>query len=327
VDVEFHYYIIHYLSREAGFSPEEAQIIAFSSEFVDSNIISYTIETERGHFKLHPTQNYGFWDESFPREAYIPFHFFPGDPEFSGLKRKDGKKNIFSCSPHSRNVKELLIRGLKTRNLYRVGIALHTYADCYAHQNFSGIMEDWNQIDEASLIPAIGHAQALGFPDNLGGVWNDPRLSEDGGRVLNRRRFLKAARMIYRYLCTYNKRSFDDEDLVLMKLEEFWGPDGREKEKQERIYDLIIDGNMTKYDRTLWLKEAFTYNNDFEDESMFTGYSKLLWLKDAILHRSSLIEKQAVKAKPGFYSSNLYNWSGAASEHLKEAQDILKHIL
>ena len=48
-------------------------------------------------------------------------------------------------------VKKLLIEGLKTRNLYRVGIAIHTYTDSWAHQNFSGLDEEWNTTESSSL--------------------------------------------------------------------------------------------------------------------------------------------------------------------------------
>ena len=74
MNIEFHYYHIHYLSLRAGFSEEDAFIIAYSSQYTDSNIISYKINTEKGQYDTLVTQNYGWWNESFPLKVYIPFH-------------------------------------------------------------------------------------------------------------------------------------------------------------------------------------------------------------------------------------------------------------
>ena len=64
MNIEFHYYIIHFLANQAGFPEEEAQLIAYSSQFVDHNIVSYRIEIAGKYYSTFPTQNYGFWDES-----------------------------------------------------------------------------------------------------------------------------------------------------------------------------------------------------------------------------------------------------------------------
>jgi len=325
MNIEFHYYIIHFLANQAGFPEEEARTLAYSSQFVDHNIISYTIKSGNRTYATFPTQNYGFWDDSFPREVYIPFHFFPGNPDYERAKRLDGRKNSLSCTPNGPQVKELLLTALKTRNLYRVGIALHTYADSWAHQNFSGQLEEWNAIDSRSLIPAIGHAQALRKPDTPGLSWKDPRLQKENQTVVNRDRMLAAARMIYKYLCTYNHRSFDDIDVVEWKLADLIGMPGA-KTSDERISDIVIEERMEKYYRSEWLHEAFHVTEDPGSKELFTGYDKLLWLKDAVLYRSSIIERKPVSAKPAFYESNLYKWLESARDHLACAKGILKGI-
>lgn len=325
MNVEFHYYIVHFLANQAGFSPEDARTIAYSSQFVDHNIISYSIKTESGIYNTFPTQNYGFWDPSFPREMYIPFHFFPGDPGYGKAKRKDGKKNDLNCTPNGPQVKELLVSALKTRNLYRVGIGLHTYADSWAHQNFSGQLEEWNRIEHRSLIPSIGHAQALTKPDNPGLIWRDPRLDHEFEEVVNRDRLLAAARMIYKYLCTYNHRDFDDSEVVEWKLSELIGAPGR-KTGDERIADIVIEEGIEKYHRSDWLKAAFHLTEDPGHSQLFAGYDKLLWLKDAVLYRSSIVERTPVQASPLFYESDFYKWLESAREHLAGAKSILKGI-
>jgi hypothetical protein len=325
MNIEFHYYIIHFLANQAGFPEEDARTIAYSSQFVDHNIISYSIKTGTGTYGTVPTQNYGFWDDSFPREVYVPFHFFPGDPDYEGGKRTDGRKNVLNCTPNSPPVKELLISALKTRNLYRVGIALHTYADSWAHQNFSGLLEEWNRIDNRSPVPPIGHAQALRKPDNPGISWRDPRLLGNLKDIVNRDRILAAARMIYKYLCTYNRRGFEDAEVVEWKLSDLIGLPGQ-KTGDERISDLVIEDGIEKYRRSEWLKAAFHLTEDPGRSDIFAGYDKLLWLKDAVLYRSSIVERTPVVALPNFFESDFYKWHESARDHLAAAKTILKAV-
>ncbi len=321
---EFHYYVIHLLALRAGIPESEAHTIACASQFVDNNIIAYAADTGHGLYTIRPTQNYGFWDESFPREVYAPFHFFPGDMNYPGAERRDGKRNPRNCTPDSPQVKELLVRALKTRNPYRIGIALHTYADSWAHQNFSGYNEDWNRVDEGLPIPAIGHAQVFTDPDGFGMVWEDTRLIPENRTIINLMRFITAAKKIYKYLCTYNRRGFEDVDDVIEGLKKITGS-GR-KTAKERMLDFIIEGNMASYDRREWLSDALVLGTGEPDEAAYSGYDKLLWLKDALLYRSSLMQKEPVRAKANFSERPLYLFCEAAEEHKKAAGEILKNL-
>ncbi len=325
--IEFHYYIIHFLANRAGFKRSDAYRIAYSSQFVDNNIISYPVKTGRGIYNIHPTQNYGFWDDSFPKEVYIPFHFFPGDIAYPGAARNDGLRNKLNCTPNSANVKKLLVSALKTRCLYRAGIALHTFADSWAHQNFSGVMDNWNKIDEVSVIPAMGHAQVISKPDRIWEKWEDSRLIKKNRDIRNIIRFTDAAKKIYKYLCLFNKKKYDDIDFVFDDLNRITGEGSRRKLPAEWILDMIIEEDIDQYDRREWYNEAIDAGNELDDEKKFSGYDKLMWLKDAVLYRSSLISKNPVGAKGGFYTSNLYKWHEAAVAHRKNAIEILKGII
>ncbi len=46
MNIEFHYYITKYLALSAGFEEDEAEIIAYSSQFVDDNYLRLTLQTE-----------------------------------------------------------------------------------------------------------------------------------------------------------------------------------------------------------------------------------------------------------------------------------------
>jgi hypothetical protein len=327
MNIEFHYYIIYFLSLKAGFNDDDAYTIAYSSQFVDSNILIYHIETDKEIYITQPTQNYGWWDKSFPNLVYLPFHFFPGDNNQADCNiRKDGRINPLNCTANSTNVKKLLIAALQTRNLYRVGIGLHTFADSFAHQNFSGILEDWNVIVDNSIVPSIGHAQALQKPDFFHLTWEDPRLAEPLNYIDNKQRYYEAAKKIYKYLCLYNQHSYNDIDLVLDELMHFLNTNIVAKGMNERILDFIIEYSIPKFNRTEWLSQAITLKEDSMDDELFKGYDKLLWLRDATLFRSSLFKREAVKAKPHFYNSHFYHWQEAARAHLLTATQLLKTL-
>lgn len=325
MNVEFHYYVVYHLARKAGVSDHDAWVMAYSSQHVDASTVSYTVRTPNGDYRTAVTQDYGWWDESFPRTVYVPFHFFPGDPAHAGARRADRTVNPLNTTPGSPNVKALLLDALRSRDLYRVGIGLHTYADSWAHQNFTGVLEDWNTVDSSLPIPSIGHAQALTSPDRIGLAWEDPRLEPAERSIRNWERQREAARMVYRYLATYNKRGLEDTDWVIDELFELLSPQRDSRDGNERILDLIISQDLRRYERREWLEAAVVVEPGAlgGTESEQSGYDKLLWLKDAALHRTALFRKKPLAARDGFAASHLYRWNEAAKAHLEAAWRIL----
>ena len=325
MNLDFHYYTLYFLALRAGFADADAQTLAYSSQFVDHNIISYRIDSGDNDYLIEPTQNYGFWNDSFPTEAYLPFHFFPGEQRVGSSLRVDGETNRFNTTPNGSGVKRLLVDALKTRNLFRIGIALHTYADSWAHQNFSGRLEAWNRVEKNTLIPAIGHAQMLSRPDSLAGTWRDPRLRSPDDLVSNLDRVVRAARQIYKYLATYNGRGFEDLELVEWELTDMIGPSGGET--VEHSHDFIIHDSLTAYDRREWLREALILPDEEIDDSLYRGYAKVLWLRDTLLYRSSLLKKNPVRSRGSFDETRLYKWHEAAVSHRNAAKMVLAQIL
>ena len=219
----FHYHITAFLALKAGFQSEEAQVVAVSAQLPDHALRPETIRIPgKSTAYLSPvTHHFGFWDREQERSIWMPFHFFPGASSDSA--RHDGRTSPFRVVPDSQPVKELLVEALKTRNLYRVGIALHTYADTWAHQEFSGQRDDFNILPGVLGIPPIGHAQAERLPDLVQARWLDNRLLDPW--INNRARFMQAARLIYKYLATFQRRSFADIELVMTELDLLLGPE------------------------------------------------------------------------------------------------------
>jgi len=339
----FHYYTVYYLAEQAGFSADDSFTIAYSSQYLDNALVPYEVRTDEGTYETLPTHHFGFWDKSREWTVWIPYHFFPGGPEANSpevrvaadgsrsrmaARRHDGSTNPLNVVADSARVKELLVSALRTRNLYRVGIALHTYADSWAHQNFSGRNEEWNRVDARSPLPPIGHAQKLRDPDRVDASWRDPRILGNEARVDGRKRQLEAAGRIYRYLATFNRRSFADEELVISNLERILGTG--DKPHDERIADFVIECNMEEYRRTHWRSEAFAGEGatlDPGNGELDSTMDRILWLKNELLHRTELLKKHPVSGKPGFYESNLYRWDQAARAHLSRAREILSDLL
>ena len=134
---------------------------------------------------------------------YPVFHFIPGDPKAETAWRKDGQMHWLNTTPNSKNAHLILSTAFKTGNLYRMGIALHGYADTWAHQNFTGYYNEFNSMTKplSPAVPDIGHAEAGHNPDWPALVWKDKRLIQS--RVDNRARFLQAASRMLDHIARY----------------------------------------------------------------------------------------------------------------------------
>jgi len=328
VNTEFHYYTVFYLARQAGFADDAAYTLAYSSQYLDNALVSYQVNHTGGVYETLVTHHFGFWDLSQEWDVWIPFHFYPAGTDAQSPRRRDGGSNPLDVQPDSNRAKRMLVAALKSRDLYRVGIALHTYADTWAHQNFSGRNEEWNRLEARAPVPPIGHAQAMRDPDSIDAVWHDPRIAPPADRVDNRARFLAAAGRIYRYLATYNRRSFADEELVVDRLDELLGP--AEYARDSRVENFVIECGMERFSRLQWRREAFDppggWNSMEYEVDLESTLDKLNWLKDELLHKTNVVRRTPVTARDGFFSSNLYRWDQAARAQKAAALELLADL-
>lgn len=213
MNINFHYAAIKVIAGHAGFSDEETEVIAYSSQFVDDASMHEPINLdrdpgvpgirfERGEFDpictAHKDIDY-LTNITKPRaheRVYVCFHFIPS---FKGQSRYKKFRQAMKDGPFARKlVKDALdelsaIPGeYRTRGLIRLGIALHSYADTWAHQGFSGYRnsEDndirsvrikegstWKKVGLASWFvsyaaPDLGHAEAGALPDRSDVSWD-----------------------------------------------------------------------------------------------------------------------------------------------------------
>jgi hypothetical protein len=312
MNIEFHYFGIYYLSRQAGLDDRFSGLLAAASQYVDASTYPLAFSTPREQLSITVTQNYVFWDEAVRRDIYLPFHFLPGGVPDARTGYPHALASPYTVRPNGEIAKELLIAAFKDKDPYLMGIALHSFADTWAHQNFSGLVEDGNRIaNDSSMLslPPAGHLQALTQPDEPDRVWFDPRLPEPERRISNARRFIQAGRKIYRYLCIYNQKPYDDEELVLDSMLSIWAG----KSREERLADYTIRWDIVPWDARDWQLEAGAKPR----QSMFAdirNYDKLAWAKGELL-RSMGEKPPSHQVDSAFYSSRLYHWHEAAMEH------------
>lgn len=163
---DFHFSTTYVLSRLAGFNKEDATIIATSAQYIDDATHSGKILfTNRAGYEFfssaHKMLDYRNFEELQNHYSWIPFHFLPGnsttDPLFKG---QDEFVQKLVCQPNSEVAQYMLKRTIQKRMkpyaLYQLGIAMHVYADTWAHQKFCGISHQINRVGDI-----------LDFNDNL----------------------------------------------------------------------------------------------------------------------------------------------------------------
>lgn len=244
MDIEFHYYMTYLISTYAGLEPKKARRLAYSSQYVDDNDIICEVDKGKGSsYRNYISQTMNILkpkDKLF--RIYPLFHFIPGDPKSKTAWRKDGKMHWLNTTPNSKNANLILDAALETNDLYRIGIAAHSYVDTWAHQNFIGYYDDINSMSTAlgSVTPNIGHADAGHNPDEPALIWRDPRLIDE--RIDNRKRFQEAAKCLYEKLACHVDKSRSSRSIAAGKpkiakdLDDAIGDnDPRNEYRQERI--------------------------------------------------------------------------------------------
>lgn len=322
MNAEFHYYAIYVIAREAGLEEGFAYRMAQASQYVDASLSPLRFDTPRGTVDVAVTQNYVFWDDAIRRDVYLPFHFLPGDPEAAARARIDGEGSPYAVTPNGDLAKKLLEAAFRDKDPYLMGIALHSFADTWAHQNFSGREEAWNDMGGRSAamgLPPVGHLHAFAWPDEPDRTWTDPRLVPELASVVNRERFYLAARKIFRYLRVFQGKKFDDEELALDGLRAVWASPSRD----ERLADYTIRWGVMPWNAQDYRIRAGAP----EDRSPLSGirhYDKLTWAKGELLRALSPGGPQpAIAVGSGFFESDLFRWHEAAREHRARAQAAL----
>ncbi len=337
MDIEFHYDITYILARKSGFSEEDSEIIAYASQYTDDNnkkiIVKLKDDNEYKNY-ISQTMNILKPINKLVR-IYSCFHFFPGDYGSVLARRIDGSLHILNTTPNSKNAKSMFLEALSSKNLYRIGIATHCYADTWAHQNFVGfrhVFSAMNLKNFKNLLPDIGHAEAEHKPDIPSLEWEDGRLVRNN--INNKQRFIDAAEAIFEQYCAYNGTEFKQrwKDLK-SKLENAIGDTckdekecNRRKEHRNASYRLL-SSDMPIFQKEKWLKEAVNIKY-----SLFDKLIKRIPLHELIIEAVYKLVRKKRKirlkgfARTGFESSHWYKFQEAVKEHQENVMETLKPI-
>jgi hypothetical protein len=213
-----------------------------------------------------------------------------------------------------------LVEALKTKDLYRIGLALHTYSDTWAHQNFTARDEAWNRLDPNNRLPSPGHIQAGFDPDLWLAEWDDPRLLVP--RVVNQTRFADCARKVYRYLCTFRGKDFhEDEEAVTEELGALVSAGRGREVLEDRVVEYVLALNLDPYDRSRWLSQALEPSQ--ETPTGWPLLDKMKKVGDQLMDKAGLSGPQVYRAKPAFESTSLAAWIRAAEEHRRLARSLI----
>jgi len=324
---EFHYWITGIIANHAGFKQDESKIIAYSSQFVDDNDDNISVYDDEfavtTSYTNHISQTMNFL---LPRtdlmEIYPIFHFIPGD-QGNAAKRTDGKVHPLNTTPDSSYANQIMQSAFQSAaktymadgktGLYRLGIATHSFADTWAHQNFTGNLDDFNDMGNA-LTPNVGHADAIHHPDWVSHRWNDNRLVNSN--INNNVRMLAAARRIY-YLYTDFQKSINNPmadnwaELESFLIDLFGSTYSGEAEKGADI-------RAAKYrDKAAWLP-------DYDDGD---------WQTAALEAKTVRKDGSDVYEERFFWRSGITNqetdwfkFQQAIKEHVASSSQILQHV-
>ena len=177
MDLNYHYCVTYSAARKAGFDLDDALIIAWSAWYVDK-CKNVTVQSTERIFLDNLKDVYE--EEAIHRAVqaviWASFHFLPGDYEairnYQTAGHETDQKYHLICGPESFLVNTLVQAARdryqtsgdgpdeKKKALMRIGIAMHTLADSYAHQSFAGISS--KEINEVYHVKhrTTGHGSA-----------------------------------------------------------------------------------------------------------------------------------------------------------------------
>ncbi len=261
MEQEFHYWITGIVARHAGFPDEDAAIIAYAAQHVDDNDMLRTINDPQNPKKPYEAYISQTMDILKPKQElmriYPIFHFLPGRYDSISAQRGDGKMHILTTTPDNDLANAVMREAVKSNDIYRIGVAAHSFADTWAHQNFVGWHDGING-QTLNPLPNIGHADFMHHPDWVGHRWDDSRVRQSS--VNNNHRFLDAAKRLYEELDKAKKHSPGKGWPSLQKMLNaamgavYSGERIQGQEERLRAYQNLF--GMDEYKPGLWFQEA-----------------------------------------------------------------------
>lgn len=198
MQIDFHHAVTYVAARRAGFSHDDAEIIAYAAQYVDDCTSSGTIMFDNMALYSRISSSYKAIDVAHNLNplkdllVWMPFHFLPGNGGQGAGRNPSGtfiqKLVTIPDSPVAEAMIQAAIEDkAKPYSLHRLGITMHVYADTWAHEGFAGVIHPINEVDDCEetgdsgvfssglknilgkvvehAAPPLGHGKANVFPD------------------------------------------------------------------------------------------------------------------------------------------------------------------
>lgn len=327
MQIDFHFYTIYGLARAAGFIPDNAFTIAYSSQHTDDAKYEDALEFQNGGrfqqvLTAHKFLNLKALDKKTCYRIWIPFHFLPGN---LGVEFYERMVTRPGSTVAQRLIDDLLSSNSRPYLLHRLGIFLHCYADTWSHQNFLGLKRDLNDVKRLSVkdlektsfksflgklkedvleyaAPKLGHAQAGTIPDEPYREWKYENYLGKKFDISNVERSLDAAQNCYQ--------------AILKFLGEFPGLSRNKPMPWHEIAGKIrklFETDADLEDRVRFWKDAISADEltlKAEGRDSNINYDDREWFREAV---------KVDKAPEG---NDIYEWkSGFESSHWKYFHD------
>ena len=145
VNIDSHHAATYVVTRLAGFSHHDAEIVAHASEYVDDatndGMIQFDNSASYHRICSAPDARHRNVESVRSARVWVPFHFLPGNgglPE--GQDPPGGLVDKLICRKDSPIARAMIRTAITERNkpygLHRLGIAAHVYTDTWAHQDY-----------------------------------------------------------------------------------------------------------------------------------------------------------------------------------------------
>lgn len=363
MQIDFHFYAIAVLARAAGFEAEEALIIGYASQYVDNATESELIRLDinGSDIKFDPVRSsydglavVSSIQWSAQKRVWIPFHFLPPEP----FQPETSATFSFVTEPNSTFGRMLLDAAAQAKarkhRLCATGIAMHTFADSWAHQQFSGRQNRYENDVETiqvyknrkfetlgmenvlfDILPQIGHAEAGYFADLTYARWRYQAASQKKTVTRNNlTEFMEAAETIYTWFRNHTSNP------PVLKWEEELKPEIKKllangPQKEPGIEDrLTIPLYKVHQQQDLEGRCDFwrrTFGTLFKPVQHKYFYDQQEWRKDALIGETDWDNFSSrdwdlegpFKGKPGFWNSLWVHFHRAA---LRQRHLVLENL-
>ncbi len=161
MQIDFHHAVTYVVARLAGFEKEEADVIAYSAQYVDDATNDGEIEFTNGAMygrsaSAHKTVDYRNFQKLANRRVWVPFHFLPGNGgKPAGENPSERFIHKLVCYPNSMVAQDMVAECIKRKEkpfaLQLLGISAHVLADTFAHKGFAGVNHRINRVQDIKV--------------------------------------------------------------------------------------------------------------------------------------------------------------------------------